>query len=460
MSYGGSVIDSGGFGCIFKPALKCNPAYSIIGSKTNDENGISKLLYYKHGNEEYNFIKNIIPYLSQIPNHEHYFFTKNISLCQPSTINETDLKDFHTNGCDYVLNKKNIKRSKINQNLDKLLILNMPYGGKSLQDFIGEYIFDIEKMIHINDKMVELLVNGILPMNRLGIYHSDIKASNILVNIEDKHLRARLIDWGLSYKYTTDQDMINIIGRPLQFNLPFSCILLNDAFMKYYADKIKENPNLNKTQLYSILRKYIYSYSKNQKHLNHIHSVFHKMYGSPDFIKTLKTKNKSIQSKLQIKKKAIHSEYIIKYLYEILIHFTRNGEFEIKRYLEEIYLHNLDIWSFILSYLSFTEELTVDMLYLNTKNIKPYVELILDTYSKLTRLLLAHSYTRILVHDVTDILQLFTSKMQQLKLKQKIYYNLSKSAQQHKSIKKLKKHNYTMKMLPKEKKHISNIHIL
>ena len=48
---GGKVIASGGFGCVFNPALKCQ------GKKTRGKNRISKLLTKKHALSEYNEIK-------------------------------------------------------------------------------------------------------------------------------------------------------------------------------------------------------------------------------------------------------------------------------------------------------------------------------------------------------------------------------------------------------------------
>ena len=48
---GGKVIASGGFGCVFSPALKCQ------GKKSRGKNMISKLLTKKHALSEYNEIK-------------------------------------------------------------------------------------------------------------------------------------------------------------------------------------------------------------------------------------------------------------------------------------------------------------------------------------------------------------------------------------------------------------------
>ena len=48
---GGKVIASGGFGCVFSPALKCQ------GKTSRGKNRISKLLTKKHAQDEYDEIK-------------------------------------------------------------------------------------------------------------------------------------------------------------------------------------------------------------------------------------------------------------------------------------------------------------------------------------------------------------------------------------------------------------------
>ena len=62
LARGGKVIASGGFGCVFSPALKCQ------GKKTRGKNRISKLLTKKHAISEYNEIKNFKKKLDKIPN--------------------------------------------------------------------------------------------------------------------------------------------------------------------------------------------------------------------------------------------------------------------------------------------------------------------------------------------------------------------------------------------------------
>ena len=50
--FGGRVIASGGFGCVFSPSLKCK-------GKKREKNKISKVMTKKHAIAEYNEIINI-----------------------------------------------------------------------------------------------------------------------------------------------------------------------------------------------------------------------------------------------------------------------------------------------------------------------------------------------------------------------------------------------------------------
>ena len=57
---GGKVIASGGFGCIFKPALKCE---NDANNTETYNNKITKLMTIKNANEEYKQIQTFTPFL-------------------------------------------------------------------------------------------------------------------------------------------------------------------------------------------------------------------------------------------------------------------------------------------------------------------------------------------------------------------------------------------------------------
>ena len=76
LATGGKVIASGGFGCVFSPALKCK------GEKTRGTNRISKLLTKKHALSEYNEIKEFKKKLDKIPNYQNYFLINDFNICK------------------------------------------------------------------------------------------------------------------------------------------------------------------------------------------------------------------------------------------------------------------------------------------------------------------------------------------------------------------------------------------
>ena len=71
--FGGSVIASGGFGCIFKPSIKCES-----NSPSNDS--ISKLMLKKNAKHEYNEIQKYKRMLRSIPNYSDYFLVEGFTL--------------------------------------------------------------------------------------------------------------------------------------------------------------------------------------------------------------------------------------------------------------------------------------------------------------------------------------------------------------------------------------------
>ena len=110
---GGKVIASGGFGCVFSPALKCK------GKTSRESNKISKLMTKKHAIDEYNEIEIIREKLEKIPNYGAYFLLSGINLCEPASLEAQDLTSFQ--GKCTALPKDGITYKNINEksNLSK-----------------------------------------------------------------------------------------------------------------------------------------------------------------------------------------------------------------------------------------------------------------------------------------------------------------------------------------------------
>lgn len=338
---GGSVLASGGFGCVFSPALLCK------GEQQRKSNTVSKLMTTRYANEEYNFINKIREKLKEIPNYKDYFLVENIEICAPDKLSYDDLSNYKKK-CS-ALPKDDITAKNINEHLDDIKILNMPNGG----DEVDNYIFNDDgddKLFILNKKLIELLKNGIIPMNNKNIYHSDIKNSNILI---DSSLKTRLIDWGLYTEYSPKDKMIPKmwVNRPLQFNVPFSVILFTDLFNKKYTTYIKNGGKTDKTNLKPFVVSYLKDWIKIRPgHYRVINDIMFMLF-SNDLKMNIKLKWKAVEQRYTV-------PYIVNYIIDILVNYTHlknDGTFDAKPYLDKVYIQIVDVWGFLSNYFAILE---------------------------------------------------------------------------------------------------------
>jgi len=359
---GGKAIASGGFGCVFNPALKCQ------GKSSRDQHKISKLMTNKHALQEYQEINNIKKKLNSIPHYEDYFLLYDASICRPDKLTTSDLSHFD-NKCTS-LPKDNITKSNINSKLNEIMSLNMPYGGNAVDNYIyekGTY----KGIYNVHNKLIELLKEGILPMNKRHIYHSDIKDSNVLVDDSESGLKTRLIDWGLSVEYEENDNKQfpkNWRNRPLQFNSPFSAIIFTDSFYEKYSKYLKDGGKLNESELKIFVIEYINYWVKERGagHYKLINEILYQLY-SHNF--------KSISDK----KKPFHIEteitipFIVNYIVDVLIHYTKfkpDGTLNLREYLNEVYIKIIDIYGFINIYCPLLELLSTTYSSLNKQKLE------------------------------------------------------------------------------------------
>ena len=356
---GGNVIASGGYGCVFSPALKC------VNETTRKPNTISKLMTNDHANNEYEEITKYKNKLEKIPNYKNYFMIDDIYKCKPSPLSQEDMINY--NSMCNAIQKENITTKNINNSLDKLTLLNIPFGGITVDEYIRSP--DTNKyMSTLNAYLIDLLLNGICPMNKMNIYHGDIKETNILVLHKNNQYKTRLIDWGLSCEYTPGNgERIPPQWRnaPLQFNAPFSIIMITDEFVDRYNTYIKNGGKVNAKNLRPFVNKYI-RYWFEKRGLGHYRAINEIMFFlfSND-IRT--TTDDKVKWKLVEKNYTI--PYIINYIVEILIHYTKysdDGSFNIKPYIDNVFVKIIDIWGFIISY-----NPLLDVLYQNYSTLTP-----------------------------------------------------------------------------------------
>jgi hypothetical protein len=353
--FGGKVIDSGGYGCIFKPAITCK------NSNKTKKNIVSKLLPSKIASREHlenNKIKNI---LKKIPNWKQYYIFSIVS-CQPKNLTTKDLKDFNKK-CKTLTRKKYYKKT-INSKIDELQILQFPYGGSTLEKYIFKEIKNEPSLFNnLNENLIRFLNNAIIPMNKLNCYHLDIKDTNILIGENNK---LKLIDWGIS---TTTKNTIpkHIFNKSIQFNYPFTSILLNKDFIDDLNTYLSNDYN-NKEDLKLYLKNYYIDKItpvSSEGHIEYLSTIFNKF-------------NKNID------------------IYDVVFDYCSNciekniikGIFDFEGYFSNIFLKKVDIWGFLTIYMSFL--LNNDN---NNKNFHKNIE----------NLLFKHLFNSYEKYDITEL---------------------------------------------------------
>jgi len=345
---GGNVIASGGFGCVFKPSLKCK-------GKPRNDNEITKLLKTKYAKSEFKYIQQFKKILDDISNYNDYFLLDGFSLCKPDKFDDSDIDNFNKK-CKPI-KKLDITPSNINSptSLNKLMLINMPYGGIDVGDYIEEHRMNYKKLYEMNISLIQILQNGILPMNERNIYHCDIKDSNILVKDEiNKQVKTRLIDWGLSVLINPNDKNVpkELQNKSFQFNIPFSVILFNDIFDKMYTEFLKQNHEPSFFIIRSFVINYVIVWIKKRGlgHLKPINSMFKVFF-----------ENGIDNVDEQFKKELIQYDYTFYFIFEyisyVLFKFTHNGKFEKMKYFSTIFLKNIDVWGFTMTYLPILEYL-------------------------------------------------------------------------------------------------------
>jgi hypothetical protein len=347
ISKGGKVLASGGFGCVFTPALRCE------NKKTRKRNGVSKLMTTNHAIKEYNEIVQIKEKLKTIKKYTDYFLVNDISICKPALLTKSDLIDF-TQKCTALQKDDKITSKNINDSLDKMMILNMKNGGLPVDDFIfiAEHFSDLYELNH---SLMSLLKNGIIEMNKKNIYHCDIKDSNILVEKKQNSLKTRLIDWGLATVYIPfhNNPFPNTwINRPLQYNVPFSVIIFTDVFIEKYTKYTNDGLNKKEEEGLSAFVSDYLDYWIDERGMGHLKLMDQIIHILLDQEK--ERKETSISQ--------ITMDYITKYIVNILIHFTifrENGTWSLnmREYLDHVFIDNVDVWGFVSTYLAFLESL-------------------------------------------------------------------------------------------------------
>ena len=331
---GGKAIDSGGFGCIFSPPLKC-----MNSDISENNNFISKLMLKNDSDDEYNLIKKFEKKLKSIPNYKNYFLLGDFKICHPSKLTTNDLINYNTECTNLI--EEGITSSNINSNLNRIKIINMPFGGINVKKFIKNN-FNSSNLIKLNNSLINLLQQGIIPMNQRNVYHGDLKSSNMLADkLSNGNIETKIIDWGLSFINENIKEIPKYVKRPIQFNLPVSVIVFNSLFDDKLSDFIskKSNWNIKNSKIFTAMYLNDYVKTKDNSHLMILLRMIDKFNSSMNILSR------------QFNKKS--TNYILNYISEVIYKYTKNGVFNKLEYLNQVYLKNIDIWGFLTTYLDF-----------------------------------------------------------------------------------------------------------
>lgn len=437
---GGIPIYPGGYSCVFKPQLKCKMRTKKIkkthiksGKKNNNtdgDKGISKLLFKKYADIEMQNIEQFYNALKKIPkSHKYFLFTKTTA-CPPDTISKRDLLGFDemcTNFTSHDVNESNINSPSV---IRSLKLINMPDAGISINEWL--FIKDKDAVTPLNltrlkafNKIVsKLIVNAIVPMNRQGVIHNDMKEDNVLIKDATTPSRNKktnsatapaptIIDWGISGISTRDDPIPEIImNRYISISNPFSSILFTTEFSKKYSEFLKQNGvnDMRKMQNDSSFQQKLRNFSLSQYlkhkeagHYSHIQKFFTNMFTlfpnaftgiSPD-IKTSDDLYYALASK---------------YISDVLLHFTEFDErdgiirFQYVSYFTKVYIFNCDIWGTAFCYsvfFSFRDKYKYD----------EYIGIDPDAYSQFLRSVLSIYMNQIMIngHEKINVSKLVKS---------------------------------------------------
>jgi len=362
---GGIPIYPGGFSCVFKPQLKCKSKNKIRKNKTRrnnyDKTGISKLLFKQHARMEMDNIHLFYNALKSIPkSHKYFLFTKS-KICSPAKISKRDLAGFD-NMCTSFTNHE-INESNINANIDSLRLINMPNAGLSVNEWLFDTPLTSARIILLNKIMSELIVNAIVPMNKMGVIHNDIKEDNILISLSKTNPKPTIIDWGISGISTSHNPIPEIImNRYISISNPFSSIIFTSDFMMSYSEFLQTHNNPSSPSFQQELSSFALSQYLKFKEIGHYSYVERFFIAAHTFQKKLMDPNPNPNPNIdeeayeaQIIEDTYH-KYASAYITDVLFHFTDfdqeagTGKFQYAKYFTKVYIFNCDIWGTMCCY--------------------------------------------------------------------------------------------------------------
>lgn len=357
--HGGAPIAAGGFGCVFRPPIRCT---SNSPSIPYDKTGVSKLMTQRHAKLEMAEVKRVATYARKIPHAKRYFLLDGITTCAPGALTAEDKKGFNEK-CRG-LKERGYTEENINSKRGELQQLNIPYGGEDIDKFwsvwkrskVGATAKN-KAFAETNTALVELLLHGIRPLNNKGYAHMDLKGQNMLRSTNDGEVEVRIIDWGLSGAVPAKGVPPIVQDRVIQYNVPFSNILFAThgwpGHLKRNVKAIAPSAKLDdgdKLGRISAMRlvayQQFYDIADNYGvgHMEYLQGVFRRLFSAPAGMHS--SISNLGENALSPVTAAVEYNAIIldKYV-------DRTGKFDATKYFREVFSKNVDVWGFLMAYL-------------------------------------------------------------------------------------------------------------
>lgn len=410
---GGAAIAAGGFGCVFRPSLRCKAGSAE--ADFYDPHQVSKLMKKQDANEEIAEIMRVMPVLRLIPNADRYFMGVGAAggfyACEPAPLTAIDKIQYDK--CRPLI-RRGFTAKNINNKLSNLRTINQSYGGLELNVAWGlanhagtdpgaaSMVFDTHGFKAINSSLQRLLVHAIVPLNMLGVLHGDIKAANILVSKgpstsaagspfadepiqrvlemmtegESRNpgaLSTRIIDWGLTMFFRARSGPMSSFpervprslrqGKYTLFNMPITAILLDDAMQPLIKKLVR---SFLPTGNVSLGRMMAMRNVANRVYLIHLRSVGG--HGHDDYLLQIlggifygvpltgtDPGNSSSDDRID-DRSGTTQNIIINYLASALDRYTdEHGNFKRDAYFHEVFRLNCDVYGLLTCYLPLIE---------------------------------------------------------------------------------------------------------
>ena len=370
----GAAIAAGGFGCVFRPPIMPRDSKDI--AKVNSQPYISKLMQRRYAREEMAEVNKILPVVKKIPNSSRYFLLDGIFMTERfGPLNSEDKRNFDSK-CRNIT-RMGINANNINNNLGGLACMYIPDGGISINEAMKQLSTavgngssaGINIFGRLNYALIDTLENAIVPMNKLGLIHLDLKGDNMLVSsdysTEKKLLEVKIIDWGLAGIIPNDSSgpIDAAQDRPIQFNCPPTAVLFNgntqDAIARYI--RVVFDKNYTKTVFSSAACKNLAAFiiKNSQQRVGEGHSRYVaqevRNLTRPMFqyreLEGWNVDGDCFQKDSMVQ--AFTVNYVAAALEAYLKPGTKGGltyKFLAKEYFQEVYRHNVDVWGFLMSY--------------------------------------------------------------------------------------------------------------